>query len=269
MRNLSLSEHKLIMLKMLDSFHKYCNEHDIKYSLIGGSLIGAVREGGIIPWDDDIDIILMPEEYAKLEKSLKKNSFNYRIIGYNNCKGYYNPAFKIVDDSTTIIEEGIKKNYGVFIDIFRYNYIPDNKIIRNMYFLKYKLMLNIIHGFSPAAKSSKNIVKKIRNIYSNHLNQTEYLNKFYQFLDKFNKRKTNNIIPNSLMYPFQKEMQKSLNTKEYQTVDFNGIKAMIFKDYDPILKKVFGDYMTPPPKEKRIGKHSLKVQAKKGANNDK
>ncbi len=259
MKELSLKEHKKRMLEMLAEFNNYCIKNDIKYTLIGGSLIGAIRNNGIIPWDDDIDIILMPEEYKKLEKSIKNEPFSFRIIGYNNFEDYYNPAFKIIDDRTYVIEDGIEKKYGAFIDIFRYNYVPDNFFFKKVYYLKYKYMLNVIHGFSPAAKNTKSLIKKLRNVYSSKLNREKYLNRFYSFLNKHNKKKTKSVIPNSLMYPFDKELQNSAYLKEYKLITFDGVEAMISTNYDQILKKVFGDYMTPPPKEKRVGKHSLKV----------
>jgi len=259
MERLSLEQHKEIMLSILKEFHTYCVKHNIKYSLSGGSLIGAVREGGIIPWDDDIDVILMPEEYEKFEKALKNDKLKFEYIGYNNMDGYYNPGFKIVDNKTKIIEKGKKQNYGVFIDVFRYNYIPDNPIIRKFYTIKYKYMLSIIHGFSPFSKNTNNLLKKMRNRYSERLNIRDYLNKFYAFLDKYNKKKTAYIAPNSIMYSFKKETQESKYMKEYKTVKFDNIEAMISTDYDALLTKMFGDYMTPPPEEERFCKHTIEV----------
>lgn len=257
MKKIDIDEQKKIMLKMLSEFHNFCTENNIKYSLIGGSLIGAVRNGGIIPWDDDIDIILMPEEYNKLVIALKKKKFKYKFIGFNNLEKYFIPGFKIVDSDTRIIEKGIQKEYGVFVDVFRYNYIPDNFILRKYYLLKYKFILTIIHGFSSDRLVKRSFAKKIRDFYSDTKNKITYLNKYYNFLDKYNKKHSKNIISNSIMYSLDKEIQNSDNMKEYKIVNFDGVDAMIFSNYDQILKTTFGNYMTLPPVEKRVSKHTI------------
>ena len=156
---------------MLKKFDSFCVDNNIKYSLIGGSLIGAIRNKGIIPWDDDIDIILMPDEYEKLLLALKKTKFNYRFIGYSNMDDYSVPGYKFVNDETYIVENNIKKEYGIFIDVFKYNYIPDGFLKKMLYLWNYKRMLFVIHGFGASKSKEPNFIKKIReyihNIFKN------------------------------------------------------------------------------------------------------
>ncbi len=262
MKKISTEKHKEIMLEMLSEFNKFCQENDIKYSLIGGSLIGAIRHGGIIPWDDDIDIILMPEEYDKLFEKLNNNNFKYRVVGYFNTNDYYNTHIKIVDDSTIVFEGGLERNYGVFLDIFRFNYIPDNILKKTIYLFKYRFMFTIIHGFSPFAKNSKNIIKKMRNLYSKKQNKIKYIEKFDSYTKKNNNLKTKKVICNSIMSSLSTAIQETKNLQQYSTIKFDGIDAMIFKNYDVILTNSFGDYMTPPPEEQRIKKHDVNVYMK-------
>ena len=77
MKKISIKEQQLLLIEMLDYITKICDKNNINYSLIGGSLIGAIRHKGMIPWDDDIDIILMPNEYEKLIDILKKKNDKY------------------------------------------------------------------------------------------------------------------------------------------------------------------------------------------------
>lgn len=102
-------EHKEILLQLLREFIKICNNNDIKYSLIGGSLIGVIRHGGMIPWDDDIDIILREEEFEKLEKVIMnyKND-RYKFVNYQSSKDNYYPFYKFIDSYTVLEEEKIK-----------------------------------------------------------------------------------------------------------------------------------------------------------------
>ena len=91
MKKMTEKECKKVMLDILDYIDKICRKNNIKYSLFCGSLIGAIRHKGIIPWDDDIDIILLKEEYDKLVKILEKENAYYKIISYENTNGYYAP----------------------------------------------------------------------------------------------------------------------------------------------------------------------------------
>ena len=139
MKELTSKEHKETLIKMLDFINKICVKNNINYTLIGGSLIGAVRHKGIIPWDDDIDIGLLHDDYVKLLELLRKNE-NQEFKLFDDCvDGYYYPYAKLVSQKTILVEENLKKieNYGAFIDIFEYNYTHENykkRIEENRYF---------------------------------------------------------------------------------------------------------------------------------------
>ena len=234
-----------------------CKKSNINYSLIGGSLIGAIRHKGIIPWDDDIDIILMPDEYDKLINELKKaNKGRYRLIDVDVDNNYYLPYAKLVDTKTVAIEKGTKKidNYGVFVDIFKYTYLPDNDFIRKIYLARYKFMLDIIHGFGKLNKED-NILKRIRTYLSKKISTCKYIKRFDRYSRKYNN--TTYIISNWPVYGQKKEIQFSKNMKKYSIVNFEKGTAMITENYDEILKTTFGDYMTPPPLENQIAHHNI------------
>ena len=245
---------------MLNYISNICEKNNIKYSLIGGSLIGSIRHKGIIPWDDDIDIILMPEEYKKLLKILIKNKSEYKILipGKNNSYPY--PFCKIYNPKTVLIEKRQKEfgEYGIYLDIFAYHYISNNKLIQ---FFHYKMLtfLKILLSASMLKKeelnNETNCLKRIRNRISCLIGQEKLIKYYINLCDK-KKKKTKYVLSNWPTYGLKKEIQKSNNFDNYKNVKFENIDAMITENYDKVLKTTFGDYMKLPPKEKRVSNHN-------------
>lgn len=260
MKKIEIDEYKKILLEILVYIDKVCRDNNIKYSLIGGSLIGAIRHHGIIPWDDDIDIILMPKEYDKLIQILKQNcDERYKLLHFTTNNTYYLPYAKVIDSKTSVIEENSKfiQDYGIFVDILKYTYLPNHKLLRRLYLLRYQYMLSIIHGFAKSS-TEKNIFKKIRTSISQHKNINKYLIKFDKYSNKYIS-KSIYMISNWPIYGLKKEIQRTCNMLEYMDIEFDGINAMITKNYDRLLRTTFNNYMKLPPIEKRVTHHNIKA----------
>lgn len=123
LRQLNTGETKQLMLEMLEFTHRFCQEHDIRYFLYFGTLLGAVRHKGYIPWDDDMDICMTRTEYERFAKVFNADpSQRYRLLSVHD-KGYYLTFSKIIDTHTVLIEPA-RPHYplGVYIDL----YIIDN-----------------------------------------------------------------------------------------------------------------------------------------------
>ena len=253
---MSDKEYKKVLLDMLSYIDKVCTENNINYSMIAGSLIGTIRHKGFIPWDDDIDIGLLPGDYTKLLEALRKGDGRYRLLDYVSTDNYEYPYAKLIDTTTHIKELNKHESYdyGAFIDIFMYSCVPDNKILRNLYLLKYKYKFRIIAGFDTS-KKDENILKKIRTCYSKSLNYNKYLKKFDKFARKYNN--TKNIVINWPVYGVKKGTILSKYMQNFKQVPFENINVMITEDYDEMLKVTYGDYMTPTPKEKQVGNHDI------------
>ena len=119
----NLDEIKKIELGILISFDKFCRNNDIKYSLGAGTMIGAVRHGGFIPWDDDIDIFMLRKEYDTFLKLVAQNNFTldetfYTVLNPENKENIH-PFIKIVDTRTIAYEQNRMKKYmkGIWMDI--------------------------------------------------------------------------------------------------------------------------------------------------------
>ena len=258
MKKIELKEKKKIMIELLEYFDKVCRENDIKYSLIGGSLIGAIRHKGIIPWDDDIDVILSKSEYLKLIQILENmNDSRYKLLTINNCRGYNFPFPKLVDKRTFVVEPMLLnqiKEYGIFIDIFSYSNTSNSEKIRIKDFKKIKLLNSMMSRTKLYFKNDgfkQNFLRLNKNILSKiigYRNIIKFLNNIY---NKYNNVDTDYVVSNWPVYNINKEVQKSKNIIEYTDVEFENMKIMIFKNYDEILRTTFGDYMQLPPENQR------------------
>ena len=266
MRDINLEEHKKIQLNILLDFSNFCDEHGLKYFLAFGSLLGAVRHKGFIPWDDDIDIMMPKEDYDELI-----SLFNYYITNKNIRlvhpyeEGSYLSYVKIIDTSTRKIEQGInykKCQYlGVDIDIFPLTGQPDS--LKD--FEKWRLKLDKLYKkafFKVNLLFNKRVKSAIKTIIINFFapfSRNTYLKKAERLHD---------------MYPYSKstyvgcqEMYPSMKTDRYNKkwlddfvyLDFEGYKFKAPLEYHKVLEALYGDYMTPPPLEQQVSHHSYRV----------
>lgn len=262
MKTITAKEQKRIMLDMLRYFDTICRKNNINYSLIGGSLIGAIRHKGFIPWDDDIDIALTKDNYTKLKTILDKEDGIYQTL--KPGKGGDRFLFtKLIDKRTQLIENRQHKfdsDYGIFLDIFCYNNAPADIIDRKKHFKKLKILRRLNIRLKPDFKNesiTKNIFCIIINILSTVIGYKKIHKKYNKLLSQYDHLDTGFVVSNWPTYDFKKEIQLKSDMDKYIDVDFEGIKAMAFKNYDNILRTTFGNYMELPPKEKRIPKHNL------------
>lgn len=262
MKKIELEEQKIILLDILKYIDDICRANSLKYSLIGGSLIGAVRHQGIIPWDDDIDIIMTYSDRQKLLKILKsENHKYYKIVDENNS---LYPFPKLVDTRTLIIENEIKKidNYGIYVDIFSYYNMPNNSFIRFIHFKRIEILKKFITGAlinDEVYLKEKNILKRIRNNISRKIGIEKINNKYKEELNKYNNKNAKYVASDWPAYGYKHEIQNRKDIERIIDCNFNNQKSMIYQNYDNILRVTFDDYMTPPPPKKQITNHNTEV----------
>ena len=134
------------LLTLLDEFDVYCKDNQLKYYLACGSLLGAVRHQGFIPWDDDIDVCMPRDDYIKLIEHSQKKELPFDFYCYEKHKDYVHYYGKVSDKETIIKYKYISNsaNYGIFIDVFPLDGFDDSvninriqkKLLRNIKFLK-------------------------------------------------------------------------------------------------------------------------------------
>ena len=258
-------EQKKILVEMLKYIDDICRKNKIKYSLTGGTAIGAVRHKGFIPWDDDIDIILDRDNYFKLIEVLENNNNDdYKVLIPGKSENYPLQFAKLVNKKTLVVEYGIPKelkNYGLFVDIFYYNYMTNNmgknkKFYKKLTFLRKSLYKTSLQNNSLSF--AHKTVRFLKNTYLSIFGYKRVLNEILKMFDSCPKDYTDYVLSNNPGYRFEQELQNTENILNYTDIEFEGQKVMIFKNYHEILKTSFGDYMKLPPKEKR-NSHNLKA----------
>lgn len=257
MNRLSLEEIKKIELNILLSFKQFCEEHDLRYYLAGGTLLGAIRHRGFIPWDDDIDVCMPRKDYEIFIKEFDKFHDYYKLK--NLSKGNFTAPFsKIVDLRTIIINKynisDIDTN--LWIDVFPVDGLPNDideiaDIYKKCDFYRKILMLNdavLGEGKTTTRKYLKFILKPIALLFGKDrcVKNIENLAAKYPY----EKSRYVGIITWGL-YGIGERMPKCEFEKGV-LVDFEGYKFRAFSCWDSYLKGLYGNYMQLPPIEKRV-----------------
>ena len=127
LKKIEIDEMKEYLLGILQEFDKLCQENQMRYSIAYGTLLGAVRHKGFIPWDDDVDVVMPREDYEKL-LSIKYKTKKYEVKSYRYSEDYYYEFSKMIDRDTLVLEKyRCDANMGIFIDIFPMDYLEDKR----------------------------------------------------------------------------------------------------------------------------------------------
>lgn len=160
MANYDIRPLQLHILNILLGIDAVCKKNNLRYYIMAGTMLGAIRHKGFIPWDDDIDIGMPRKDYDLLIKNAKEwLPAPYEIICAENDKGYPLPFAKIQDSNTTLIERiGLKYLGGVYIDVFPLDGVPDNRVSQRIHFAKYFVYKKILYlTFRDPYKHGKGI----------------------------------------------------------------------------------------------------------------
>jgi lipopolysaccharide cholinephosphotransferase len=259
-------ELKNTILNVLVRFDEFCKRNDIKYSIAYGTALGAIRHKGFIPWDDDIDVIMLRSEYKKFEKLWKlyaqSNTDDYKLWAEMDEENYF-MAFcaKFFDTRTVLYERFTEKKvveYGVYIDIFVLDHIPVDKEAQIAVFRKIHVYWKWIQHFQRHFKAWNYFVRK----YKLPLPSLDLVaNRLMNLKNKYNNQTTPYV---SLTQDYKKKTGHNKSIYKYEwfndfiLVDFEGCEFPLLKEFDEMLKITYGDYMTLPPEEERIG-HNIEA----------
>ncbi len=266
MEEINLKKAQEIQLDILKYVHKFCKENKLRYFLCYGTLIGAARHKGFIPWDDDIDIQMPREDYEKLISlfNKKRENENYVLMSpYDE-----NPKYtftKICDIRTAKIEEGMRYEnedyFGVDIDVFPIDGQADTKEGFDKEFKKKRfwyLVFNSKVSTSIGTGLKPMIINFCAKFYSKKkiVEKTEKLNKRNDYKTSKKVGVTACLFTYKEDY-FDKEVYSDVVKLQFEDAEFDAPIG-----YDTVLRGIYSDYMTPPPKEKRVTHHKNKMYFK-------
>ena len=270
LRKLQLAQ--LGILKDIDSF---CKKYSIEYILAYGTLLGAVRHKGFIPWDDDIDIQMKREDFNRFVKLAKKEmTDNYDILNMYDTPGFVSSFIKISKKGTIFTEAtntNIKYKQGIFVDVFPLDYCVSDekrrmKAIRWAWFWeKICVLKEISDPIINIGGNQKSIAvrakKKIAEIGCKaahsilvllRVDKNKSYKKYLRYACQYNKQKKKCDILQDFCSPVPKESWAKIESI-FPTKDvlFEGEMFPAPNDADSVLKIRYGDYMTLPPEDKR------------------
>ncbi len=256
MKILNGTEIKSIELEILKEFNAFCQKNNLRYNLAGGTLLGAIRHKGFIPWDDDIDVCMPRPDFCRLISEYKGEDSKLKLV-YRGIDGYDAPFAKIIRTDTFVKNRFSSRETDkhLWIDIFPVDGLPENieevkKIYKSCDFYRqiYVLADAILgEGTSTFRKYSKYILKPLANIYGKKrcVDHIEQIASQYPYETS----KYVGIVTWGL-YGAGERMVKAEFEKSVE-VEFEGYKFPTFSCWDSYLHGLYGNYMELPPVEKR------------------
>ena len=250
---------QLTQLEILKVIDKVCREHDIPYSLYAGTLLGAVRHQGFIPWDDDLDICMSRANYNRfLEVWEQVQPEGYLLQNKENAPDFTPSFSKIRKKNTTFqltYETHKKYHMGIFVDVFPIDRIPEEKLQQRVFRLDCMLYQLYSRGYVPPQSGAA--VKLISKMLVTVVPKRFHMAVRKKLLNRITRYSDDPKLPVIAI-----ETMRTLGTlypadmlDKYVDLPFEDGMFMCFADWDENLKRKFGDYMQLPPEEERTWRH--------------
>lgn len=262
MRKIELAELKMLQMDVLSAIHRFCIQHDIKYSLACGTMLGCARHKGYIPWDDDMDIYLLRDDYNKLVREFPETyNGHYKLVTLERDTRWNRAYGKAYDDRTVFKESAMGTDaLGVNIDVFPIDDVPDVEsewvlYNRKRLLLQYLYEMKVI-SFRKGRSFVKNAFLGICKFSLFPLTSRRIAIMVQRMAKKNNGRQRKFVYEccqglfESRSFPFKKSLFDNLKLMPFEDREFFGFEA-----YDEYLTNCYGDWRQLPPKEKQISHH--------------
>ena len=258
-----------VQVEILDEIDRICRENNIQYFLVGGTLLGAVRHKGFIPWDDDLDIAMVREDYEKFIKVCKKELDSKYYLDCAETNKDFNFSFAKIRKNNTLFEEPSLKHLdihkGIYVDIFPMDVVGKNF---KLCFIKGFFIKNLVETvfykrkIYDIKKCRHPLFVKVFSVFS-----CNFIYKLEKFVAKFGNRKKNtHLVSYCGAYSLKKDYFERNVFFLAKLIEFEGKKYPGLNDNDRYLTSLYGNYMELPPKEKRVNHSALDIDFEKGEN---
>ena len=261
LNNITLRKVQLKELEILLEVKRICEKYNISYFLYAGTLLGAVRHKGFIPWDDDIDIAMMREDYFRfLKVAPAEISSDFFVEAPQTTPNYVYSYCKVKANGTIFMEQCTSKlsiHQGVWIDIFPI----DNIRCVNLPYLKIKKnMINIWQTGVDFRNGITQITKPTSRLFFYLMGQIYKDKMIFQKEHRMcmdNRKETQYVLDYNTIYGYTRSTFPAKMFQEKALYSFEGYQFTGPKDYDLMLTTIYGDYWQLPPEEKRYSEHGI------------
>lgn len=253
--NETLRKIQMVQLELLQEVDRICRKCNIHYNIIAGTMLGAVRHGGYIPWDDDADVALLRDEYEKFRKACETelDTSKFYFQDHRNTQGYRWGYGKLRRKNTLFLreyQEHMPYEQGIFIDIFPLDSVPDNYILRTLKNFECFCVRKIL--WSEVGKiADKSVLKRSWFNLLSRIPEKWVFNYYHGIVRKAHRKETKWV--RILAFPTPNKEWGYLRKWYIESADtvFEGVVFQGIKEYDEYLSFKFGNYMELPPEEKR------------------
>jgi lipopolysaccharide cholinephosphotransferase len=253
-----LRELQLIQLECLIELDRICRKHGIRYSMDGGTLLGAVRHKGFIPWDDDIDVIMMRDEYERFFDICKNDlDVDRFFLQEHRTDEHYRVGYPRIRRKDTVYvragQERFSQTTGVLIDIFVLDNVPDAMPLRYPHRALRFCFRKILWSATGRIVSESPLLRLWYAIVSTIPARVAFRG-FDSLAVMCNRRKTELVCHYAMTYPNPRTNgfgTPAYLMNDFTELEFEGHAFKAVAEYDKYLTLLYGDYMTPPPEEKR------------------
>lgn len=268
-RPVSLAESKKIQLSILRYFHEFCERHQLRYYLAYGTLLGAVRHKGYIPWDDDVDLVMPRPDYLKFFELFREEDHgHFKALSIQTNPDYFGTFGKIHDTRTVMEQEyGFveKVEMGVYIDLFPMDGIPEDAeehkaLYRRTNRWTEAYLLSIRKLSAKSSNPLKWIIKALCSLPCRLIGSNFFINK----LEKIAMEQSYDESEKVACVSSDRDIERWIRRKhldENVMLEFEGSSYPAPSDYEAFLTRMYGDFMKLPPEDERQ-QHFYTVQWK-------